>query len=118
LTKALNQKDILKANRIINYFEANPKQNPIQQTLPMLYSQYAKLSAYMTYKDKKQAAADLGIHPYALNDYKEASTNYSPQKVERIISYLRDADKKSKGIDNLSIDDGEIMKELVFKILH
>lgn len=118
LTKALNEKDILKSNRIINYFEANQKQNPIQLTLPLLYNHFSKLAAYMSYKDKKQAATELGIHPYAMNDCKEAVNNYSPQKVERIISYIRESDKKAKGIDNVSIDVGEIMKELIFKILH
>lgn len=118
LTNALGQKDILKANRIITYFEANPKNNPIQQVLPMLYNYFSRLAAFISIPDKKFASAELGISPYALNEYKAAAANYSPQKVERIISYIRETDKKSKGVDNVSADSGELMKELIFKILH
>jgi DNA polymerase-3 subunit delta len=118
LTNALGQKDILKSNRIIAYFEANPKSNPIQLVLPMMYSYFSRLAAFMAIPDKRMAASELGINPYALNEFKAAAANYSPQKVERIISYLRETDKKSKGVDNVSADSGELMKELVFKILH
>jgi DNA polymerase III subunit delta len=118
LQKALGQKDIMKANRIIHYFEANPKANPIQMVLPSLYGYYSKLAMYMSLPDKRNAASELGMNPYALNDYKEASAKYTAQKVERIISHLRETDKKSKGLDNYSVEDGELMKELVFKILH
>jgi DNA polymerase-3 subunit delta len=118
LTNALGRKDILKSNRIIAYFEANPKSNPIQQVLPMLYNYFAKLASYIAIPDKKLAASELGINPYALNEYKAAAANYAPQKVERIITFIREADKRSKGVDNVSADSGELMKELIFKILH
>ncbi len=118
LQKALAQKDILKSNRIIHYFEANPKSNPIQMVIPSLYSYFSKMAMYISLPDKKNAAAELGISPYGLNDYKEAATKYSAPKVERIISYLRETDKKAKGVDNYSVENGELMKELVFKILH
>lgn len=118
LQKALGQKDLLKANRIIQYFEANPKSNPIQMVLPSLYTYFSKLACYIAVPDKRNAAAELGMNTWALNDYKEASTKYSAQKVERVIGYLRDTDKKSKGVNNATAEDGDLMKELVFKILH
>ena len=118
LQKALGQKDVLKANRIIQYFESNPKNNPIQMVLPSLYNYYAKLAMYISVPDKKNAASELGMTAWALNDYKEAATLYNAQKVERIIGYIRDTDKKSKGVNNVSVDHGDLMKELVFKILH
>jgi DNA polymerase III subunit delta len=118
LQKALGQKDVLKANRIIQYFESNPKNNPIQMVLPSLYNYYAKLAMYISVPDKKNAASELGMTSWALNDYKEAATLYNAQKVERIIGYIRDTDKKSKGVNNVSVDHGDLMKELVFKILH
>jgi len=118
LQKALGQKDVLKANRIIHYFESNPKSNPIQMVLPSLYNYFSKLAAYISIPDKRNAAAELGMTTWALNDYKEASTKFNAQKVERIIGYIRDTDKKSKGVNNASADDGDLMKELVFKILH
>lgn len=118
LQKALAQKDVLKSNRIINYFEANPKANPIQMVIPSLYGYFSKLSVYQALPDKKNAAAEMGVNPYAINDYKMASGNYSPVKVERIIHSLREVDRKSKGIDNVSVEDGALMRELIFKILH
>jgi DNA polymerase-3 subunit delta len=118
LQKALGQKDVMKANRIIHYFEANPKSNPIQMVLPSLYNYFAKLAAYISIPDKRNAAAELGMTTWALNDYKEASSKFPAQKVERIIGYIRETDKKSKGVNNASADDGDLMKELVFKILH
>ncbi|MDZ4824387.1 MAG: DNA polymerase III subunit delta [Flavobacteriales bacterium] len=118
LQKALGQKDVLKSNRIINYFEANPKANPIQMVIPSLYGYFSKLSMYQSLADKKNAASELGMNPYAINDYKVAANNFAPVKVERIIHSLREVDRKSKGVDNFSVEDGALMRELVFKILH
>ncbi|MCC6601271.1 MAG: DNA polymerase III subunit delta [Crocinitomicaceae bacterium] len=118
LQKALGQKDVLKANRIIDYFEANPKENPIQKVIPSLFGYFNKLNIYQALKDKKDAAKEMGMNPYALNDYKEAAKKYSPAKLESIISYLRETDRKSKGVENYSVSSGELMKELTFKILH
>ncbi len=118
LNKALGQKDVLKANRIIQYFEANPKANPIQMVLPSLYGHYSKLAMYISLPDKRSAASELGLPPFAINEYKEASSKYGAQKVEKIIGFIRDTDKKTKGVNNYSADNGELLKELIFKILH
>lgn len=119
LQKALSKKEVVLANRIINYFEANPKQHPIQMLIPGLYSYFLKLSIYLSLPDKRNAAADMGVNPYALNDYKLAAANFPAVKVERIIGYLREADKRSKGIDSSNhVTSGDLMRELVFKILH
>ena len=84
----------------------------------MLYRHFSQLAAYVSMTDKSTAAKEIGINPYALNDFKEAAKNYDAKKAERIIGYLRTTDKKTKGVDNLSANDGELMKELVYKILH
>jgi DNA polymerase III subunit delta len=83
-----------------------------------MYSFFSKMAIYVSLKDKRDAVKEMGISPYALNDYKEAATKYAAPKVERIITYLRDVDKKTKGIGNSSASDGDLMKELIFKILH
>lgn len=118
LIKALNQKDVLKSNRIIAYFEANPKANPIQMVIPMLFRNFSQLAAYLSLADKSQAAKEIGVSPYALNDFKDAAKYYDARKAEKVLGYLRSVDKKSKGVDNVSVEDGDLMKELVFKILH
>jgi len=118
LNGALNKKDIKKANMIINYFEANPKSNPIQMVIPSIYSNFSKILMYQSLKNKSDAPKELGINPYFINDTKQAAAHYPAAKLERILSYLRETDKKSKGVDNYSATNGELMKELVFKILH
>lgn len=118
LQKAMGMKDVLKANRIIYYFEQNQKAHPIQMVLPSLYSYYSKLAVYISLKDKSQAASVMGVAPFALNDYKAASTKYDARKVERIVGYLRHADKQVKGIEEGKQSVGDIYRELVFKTLH
>ncbi len=118
LQKALGKKDVLKANRIIHYFDSNPKANPTPKVNSSLYGYFGKLLAYSSLADKSSASKALGIAPYFLDEYRDTCSLYPLQKLERIIGYLHDADKKSKGIDNPSIESGDIMRELVFKILH
>lgn len=119
LQKALGSRDIYKANQIINYFEANPKANPIQMVLPVLYNFFARLLAYQTFKGSRgDIPKALGVSPWALKDVEAAATSFPPQKTERIIGYIRDVDRKSKGVDNYSLTNGMLMKEMVYKILH
>lgn len=121
LTKALGCKDVLKCNRIVKHFAANPKDNPIQKILPNIYNHFIKVMIYqqLTDKSSQSAASALGINPYFVGDYKTAALNYSLPKLAAIIGYLKEADLKSKGVRNTgTVTDGEIIKELVFKILH
>lgn len=118
---ALGKKDVFKANQIINYFASNPKNNPFPVTVAMLYSYFSKLLAYHFVKNKtneKAVASSLHINPYFVKDYKNAARNYNPKKLVAIISLLREYDLKSKGVGNASTSQGDLLKELVFKILH
>jgi len=119
LQAALSKKDAYKVNQIINYFEANPKSNPIVLILGNLNNYFSKVLAYHYVKDKSQQnlARELGVNPYFVKDYEQAGRNYSYPKTMQIISYLRDYDLKSKGVDS-NAPHGELMKELMFKILH
>ena len=120
LHKALAQKNIMKANRIINYFDKNPKLNPIVLTMSSLYSFFSRVLIYHFIEDKsvKNVASVLKLNPYFIADYQLASKNYTPAKVVGIISLLREYDLKSKGFGNVSIPHGELLKELIYKILH
>jgi len=120
LTNALSVKDILKANRIVNYFAANPKNNPTTLTISSLQSFFSKILAYHSLKNKSSAliASELKIHPFFVNEYKIASANYGSQKIIEIISLLREYDLKTKGWGNVGISSGILLKELIFKILH
>jgi DNA polymerase-3 subunit delta len=120
LQKALSQKNIIKANRIINYFEKNQKLNPISFTFSSLYHFFSRVFLYHFIEDKstKNVASALKLNPYFVADYKLAAKNYSPAKVVSIISMLREYDLKSKGFGNVSMPPGGLLKELIYKILH
>lgn len=120
LQNALGKKDIKRSNRIINYFAANKKDHPMVVTMTVLYSFFSKLMHYHFIKDKSErnVAAELRINPFFVKDYALAAKHYSPGKVARIISNLREYDLKSKGVNNSSAGEGDLMKELVYKILH
>ena len=122
LQKALGKKDILKSNQIINYFAANPRENPLVKVIPLLTSYFSKVLMYqhITDKSRNNVAAVLSINPFFVSDYQQAASNYKASKVIFIISVLREYDLKSKGVDSngTSTSDGELMRELIFKILH
>jgi len=120
LQKALAVRDILKVNQIVHYFEANPKSNPIIPIIASLFGYFTKLMLIHHSKDKSEAhlASAIGVHPFVLKEYLQASRNYSLPKVIDNIHYIRQADMQSKGIDSGAMSEGEILKELTFKIMH
>jgi len=119
LQAALARKDAYKVNQVINYFEANPKNNPIVLVLGNLNNYFSKVLIYHYVKDKspQNLARELGVSPYFVKDYEQAARSYNYQKTMQIIHYLREYDLKSKGVDS-NTDHGGLMKELMFKILH
>jgi len=117
LQTALAKKDAYKVNQIINYFEANPKSNPIVLVLGNLNNYFTKVLAFHYLKDKSTAAKELGINPYFVKDYEQAARSFNYTKTMDIISALREYDLKSKGLDS-NASHGELMKELMFRILH
>ncbi len=120
LQKALAAMDIVKANRIINHFAANQKDNPLVKVVGFLFSYFNKVLIYHQIKDRSRnnVAAVLSINPFFVKDYQQAAKSYSFNKLTMIVSMLREYDLKAKGVDNVSTDDGGLMKELIFKILH
>ncbi|TLX76101.1 DNA polymerase III subunit delta [Labilibacter sediminis] len=120
LQKAVIAKDILKANKIIKVFSKNPKDHPIQATISILFNYFSKLMLYYYLADKGKAnvAKELGINPYFVQDYALGARNYGARKVVAIISILREYDMKSKGFGNVSANMGDLLKEMMFKIMH
>ena len=120
LTNALGQNDILKSNRIATYFANNPKSNPLVVTLVVLFNFFQKVMLYHVLSDKSQrnVATELKINPYFVKDYQLAAKHYGKRKCMTIISLLREYDMKCKGVDNATTPDGELLKELLYKILH
>ena len=118
LQKALGGKDVLKANRIIDYFSRNPGNNPMVMVISNLYSYFVKILTYHYLTDKSQAASALKVNPYFIKDYEAAARRYPAAKIVQIISILREYDLKSKGVGSSSASDGDLMREMIFKILH
>lgn len=120
LQAAIGKRDALKTNRIINYFASNPKDNPLVMTIALLGGFFSKLLVYHYLPDKSQnnVAAALKVNPFFVKDYTLAAGNYPPGKTMDIISLLREYDLRSKGFDGNSTDDAELLKEIVFKIIH
>ena len=121
LRNALVARDVLKANKIIKYFEENPKNNPIQMTLSMLFGFFSNLmlAYYAPEKTEQGIAMQLGLKSaWQAREYMTAMRQYSGVKVMQIIGEIRYCDARSKGVDNSSLSDGDLLRELIYKILH
>ncbi|MCX7986718.1 MAG: DNA polymerase III subunit delta [Bacteroidales bacterium] len=119
LEKAIGQKNVVRVNMIAKYFASNPKNHPLVVTIGSLFNYFSRLLICHTVnpKTKESIASALGINPIIANEYLLAIKNYPLGKVVRTISLLREYDMKSKGIGSLA-DDGELLKELLFRIMH
>jgi DNA polymerase-3 subunit delta len=120
LNKAIGEKNILKANRIADYFASNPKDNPLVVTLGTLYSFFSKLFMFHRIKNssEKEISATLGINPFFLKDYRTAGQKFNQLHTERAITLLQEYDLRSKGVNSGTVSEGELLKELVYRILH
>jgi DNA polymerase-3 subunit delta len=120
LQKALGSRNVMKANRIIRHFASNEKENPLVKIVAILYGFFSKVLLYHQLKDKSRSgvATALAVHPYFVQDYQTAAAHFPPAKLATIISYLREYDLKAKGVENVTATDGELLKELIFRILH
>lgn len=120
LQKAVGERNILKANMIVHHFANNPKDNPVTLSIASLFSYFSKLLAYhyLTDKSKNNVAAVLKVNPYFVKDYEISASKYNVSKTVQIISLLRTYDMKLKGFGDMSSEPGDLLKELIFKILH
>lgn len=121
LQNSLGNRDILKANRIINFFIDNEKNNPLTVILGNLLNYFRKLLVYHSIEnksDRSSVAQKLGVNPYFINDYVNASKIYTLDKAIKIIAIMREYDLRSKGARGGSTSNGDLLRELTFKILH
>lgn len=119
LKKAIGERNILKATKIINYFAQNPKDNPFILTVTLLHSFFTQLLQYHGLNDHspKNVASALRINPYFVNEIQTAARNYPMKKVSSIISSLREMDLKGKGVGSATMSDADLLKELLYKIV-
>jgi DNA polymerase-3 subunit delta len=120
LQNALGERDLLRANRIINYFGANPSSNGVPAVTASLFSYFSKLLNYHFLEDKSQnnVASVLQVHPFFVKTYVSAAKNFSIKKCVEIVSILREYDMKSKGFGNVSASPADLQREMIYRILH
>ena len=120
LQSALVSKNILKANKIALYYSKTPKGNPLVKTIALLSGFFSNLMLYHYLVDKSPSAvaSELGIAPFRVREFAEGAKNYNALKTMNIISLFRAYDAKAKGFESKSIPDGELLKELLYKIMH
>ncbi|PSG88527.1 DNA polymerase III subunit delta [Aurantibacter aestuarii] len=119
LRKAIGAKDKLKAFKIVTYFANNPKDNPMVVTVSLLFSYFTQLLKLHGLKDKnpRNVASAIGVNPYFVNEFITASKNYPMRQVSQIISTIREFDLKSKGVNANATPQGDLLKELMVKIM-
>ncbi|MDE3740582.1 DNA polymerase III subunit delta [Maribacter polysaccharolyticus] len=119
LKKAIGERDVLKASKIITYFAQNPKDNPFVLTITLLHSFFSQLLQYHGLNDHspKNVASALRINPYFVGEFQVAAKNYPMKKVSSIISHLREMDLKGKGVGANATPPSDLLKELLVKIL-
>lgn len=120
LTKAIGFKDIIKANKIIHYFSQNPKSHPLIPIIALVYTYFNKIALihYNSNMADAELAKKVGVHPYFLKEYRVAVRNYHLGKVIDCLAYIREADLRSKGVDSGGMEQSEILREMIFKIMH
>jgi len=119
LKRAIGDRDIVKAAKIINYFAQNPKDNPFILTITLLHSFFTQLLQYHGLSDHspKNVASTLRINPYFVKEIQTAARNYPMKKVSAIISSLREMDLKGKGVGASPMKEADLLKELLYKIV-
>ena len=119
LRKAVGNKDVLKAQQIAKYFGDNPRSNPMVVTVSLLFNFFSQLLYYHGLNDisSRSVASALRINPYFVNEYISAARNYPMKKVSQVISTLREFDVKSKGVGANAVPQGDLLKELLVRIM-
>ncbi len=120
LTKALGERNILKVNRIADYFAKNPASNPLTLSLSAIHQYFVKVFRYHFLKDKSNGnlAVELGVNIFFVDEYKNAARIYNPRKCVDIFSILREYDLRAKGLNNDTTEDGDLLREALYKIMH
>ena len=120
LQNAIGQRDVMKANRIVNHFGENVKENPLLVTAITLYGYFTKILKVHYASDPSQnaLATALGVNPFFVRDYQLAARNYSVADCVRCIGILREFDLKSLGYNNANVSEKDLYREMIFRILH
>ncbi len=119
LTDAIGMRERPKAFRIAAHFAANPNANPIVLSLGAIYGFFVRILRYHFLKDKSKSAvaAALGINPFFVGRIEQSARNFSTAKLVDVFACLREIDARSKGVENAGTSQGELLRELLVRIL-
>jgi len=119
LQRAIGAKDFTKAMQIIIHFGNHQKEHPLPVTLSILGKYYTNLVLmyFNPQASKGDIAKMIGVNPYFVDEYFIAKNNHSAARCVKGIELIRKYDLKSKGIKSGATPAGELLKELVFKLL-
>lgn len=119
LRKAVGERNIVKAHQIAKYFADNPKDNPMVVTVALLFNFFSQLLHLhgMTDKNPRSVASALRVNPYFVNEYLTAARNYPMKKVSAVVALLREFDVKSKGVGANAVPQGDLLRELLVRIM-
>lgn len=120
LRKAVGERNAEKAFKIVKYFGENPKDNPMVVTVSLLFNFFSQLLQFHGLNDKspRSVASALKINPYFVNEYIDAARNYPMRKVSMVVATLREFDVKGKGVGANAVPQGDLLKELLVRILN
>ena len=120
LVNAVLDRDFEKALKIINYFDKNPKAAHITVIIANLLTLYQRLFKvhFLKTNDPREVASALKIHPFPAKEMVSKKMKHPPKMISRNFNILRDYDLMAKGVGTSGNSDAELMKELVFKLLH
>lgn len=120
LINSIRNRDVPKAFQIVHYFEHNPKAGPMVVLVGQIFSLFAQLMRvhFASNKTPDAIAQQLRVHPFVAKELVQATKIYPPKKISANIAILHEYDLKSKGVNSSSFSDGELMRELVYKLMH
>lgn len=120
LTNAVANKDNLKALKIVDYFDHNPKAADLVFVISNLFKFFSQIMRihFLPNKSREAVAKALGVHPFVAGELTNAKNKYDPRKIAANIALIHEYDLKSKGVGNTSATQGELMREMVYQLIH
>ena len=120
LTNAVANKDNLKALKIVDYFEHNPKAADLVFVISNLFKFFSQIMRihFLPNKSREAVAQALGVHPFVAGELTNVKNKYDPRKIAANIALIHEYDLKSKGVGNTSATQGELMREMVYQLIH
>jgi DNA polymerase-3 subunit delta len=119
LANAVGKRDVVKAMQIVDYFEKNPKKGDLVPVVGSLFKLFQNLMRmHFTKEPDDVTARKIGMHPYGYKLLKPSMKIYPPKKISANISIIYEYDLKSKGVGNATFSPFDLMRELVYKLMH